>query len=183
MEIQKKDNKFLSLVFIFLSLVILVFFTKYEYSSMQANLDSKSTLNSTKNTLSGSLTQLNNIKIKILKNSNEKDIKEIKKYNVGLNEDELISFFYGYIDSKKADSLIWIEKISISNPKVNELGFKESTITLSLYNVNEELMIWFIRYILSENSKYKFFIDTLSYPIESSTDVYKLTLPIKVFYK
>jgi hypothetical protein len=106
------------------------------------------------------------------------------KYTNKVNEDEMIRYIYEYIeDSKKTNNPVIIKNISISNPKINDLWFNESTVNLSLYVSNEEAMFWFIKFLFKDDSKYKFFLSTLSYPIDKSLSWYSLSLPLRVFYK
>lgn len=180
MEISKWNNKSLAYVFIFLSIFLIFFFAKPEYAYLNENLDTKDSLNSEQETLKAENEKLSKIK-RELDDLTSSWSKLIEKYMADYKEDEIIRYFYDYAQMNKAK--MSISAISMWDTSVNELWFKESTINLSVNFAWEDAMISFLWFLLNSESKYKFFINTLAYPIDEPKNSFSLSLPIKVFHK
>ena len=210
MDIYNKNNKFLNYFLILLSLILLVFFAKPQYSVLQENLDTKQTLTSNLGNLNKKHLELDSLKNDILlydqnkfdeidkkikssswasERSKFERIVNIKKYLNSVNEDEMLRYIYSYFEDQNSlnQGTGSIESIitgfSLSKPKVNEFWFRESSLNLSLYLANENDLIKFMDFLLSNNSKYKFFFNSLSYPIEKPEESFVLNFPLRVFYK
>jgi hypothetical protein len=44
-------------------------------------------------------------------------------------------------------------------------------------------MFEILDFFVSEDSKYKFFIDSFSYPINTENSDFNISIPLKIFYK
>jgi hypothetical protein len=65
MELQNKDNKFVSYIFILLSLILVVFFARDEYAQLQSNSDLKKTKIEEEKTLTSENAKLKDIQVKL----------------------------------------------------------------------------------------------------------------------
>jgi hypothetical protein len=83
------------------------------------------------------------------------------------------------------DWIVSVRSISLQEEKVNEFWFKEMWIVLNLSVPNENRMYRILNFFIWNNSKYKFFIESFSYPNNSSTwsSDFNITIPLRVFYK
>lgn len=180
MEISKWNNKSLAYLLIFLSIFLIIFFAKSQYASLNENLDTKESLVTEQETLKAENEKLSDIQ-RQLDNLTSSWSKQIEKYMSDYKEDEIIRYFYDYANNNKTK--IAISWVSMSETSVNELWFKESTISVSATFANESAMISFLWFLLNSESKYKFFINSLNYPIDEPKNSFDLTLAVKVFHK
>jgi len=183
MSISNKNNKLYWYIIILVSLFIFVLFTKNQISSMQIKFDEKEQKEIELQTKRDELQKLNDIKAKVDAKNNG-----IDNYIIKLNEDELISYIYSKIEEdnlKYTDWITTIRSLSMTTWKLNEIGFMESTITLNLRVPTEDRMFKILDFFVKDDSKYKFFIDSFTYPkIEvGSESSYNITIPLKIFYK
>lgn len=210
MDIYNKNNKFLNYFLILLSLILLVFFAKPKYAILQESLDTKQTLSSSLDNLNKKHLELNLLKNDILLYNQSKldeidkkikssswvserlkfeRIVNIKKYINPVNEDEMLKYIYSYFENQNSlnqsaySTKSIITSFNLSKPKINEFWFRESSLNLSLYVANEDDLIKFMNFLSWNNSKYKFFFNSLSYPIEKPDESFVLNFPLRVFYK
>ena len=160
MWIIKKENKFVSYLIIFISLFILFIFAFEQYKIVQLNLDKNSQLEVKIKEKEAKINE--NIEIKKRIN----DDKNLTKYTVNIKEDELINYIYNHISENNfsSENKIEIKSLSISESSKNELWFLETNLILSVKVSNDESMKNLLDFFVSENSKYKFFIDSFTYP-------------------
>ena len=187
MSAYMKDNKFVSYLVILISLFILAIFTKDQFNVMQEKLDSKFNYEKEKELKRDKLNSLNKIKTELtLKQGEEKSetFKEVEKYGISFSENELIDYFYWYVESldPKVQELK-IRDISFSEWIKNELWFKESNINLNIAVVDENAMIRFLDFLTNNESKYRFFIDNFSYPSNQEQLDFNVIVPLKLFYR
>ncbi len=179
-----KNSKIISWVLILSSLFIVVLFTKDMFFSLQASFDEKNLKISEREAKKETLDRLDRISKK-LKTWTWKVV-EISKYLNDLKEDEILDYIYSMAEKKH----LWVVKsLSISKGKKNELWFLESNISLVIEVKSERNMKKILDYLVKEDWKYKFFIDSFSYkkPKEiwpnKITPAYDVTIPLKLFYK
>lgn len=182
MTITNTNNKIYSYIIILLSLFILVLFTRNQISSLQVKLDEKEMKETELQSKRDELQKLNEIKLKV----NSKD-NWIDKYINKVKEDEIISYIYSKVEEdnlKYSDWISTIRSISITEWKINEIWFYESLITLNIRVPTEDRMFKILDFFVKEDSKYKFFIESFSYPkkVEAESS-YNITIPLKIFYK
>lgn len=178
-----KNNKLNWYLLILLSLFILVLFTKNQVSLMYLNLEEKSIKQSELEVKREELNKLDAIRSKA-----EDKNSWLDKYSKKLKEEELMYYIYSKIDSdnlKYSDWISTIRSLNISEWKINELWFYESTVTLSVRVPNETAMFRLLDFFIDDKTEYKFFVDSFNYPknenwLDSSFNV---TVPLKVFYK
>lgn len=180
MPLLDNNNKFLWYIILLLSLFIIVLFTRTQVMNLQVNLEEVD--------LNESLLQEQreeSLKIEEIKNNLDEDNKEIDKYLIEVNEDEIIDYIYSEIEVENLNWnwLVEIRNISISEWLVNEMWFRESLVTLNLRVSSEEILLKVLDFFASDDSKYKFFIDSFSYPNMESESSFNTTLPLKIFYK
>lgn len=181
MTIINKNNKIYWYIIILFSLFILVLFTRNQISSLQINLDEKQTLENELENKRQELQVLNDIKVKV-----ESEWNKIEKYLSKINEDEIIDYIYSKIEEDNLKYTDWVSivrNLTITKGEINEIWFYESNISLSLRVPTEDRMFKILDFFVKEDSKYKFFIDSFSYPKISSDSSYNITIPLKVFYK
>ena len=177
------NNKFFWYIVVLVGLFILVLFTRNEFMGLQVNLDEKYINEQSLIEQRDEVQRLTDIKNSL---ANWDDNYDIEKYLINFSEDEIIDYIYSEIESdniKYTDWIVTIKNISISDWIVNEMWFKESLITLNLRVPSETRMYKVLDFFADEDSKYKFFIDSFSFPNMVSESSFNITLPLKVFYK
>ncbi len=191
---MNKNNKTISYLLILLSLFIIVLFTKDYLFELQSNLEEKNRLTKKVSEKREEFEQTKKIKSKLEKDS---DNTEIKKYVNEIKEEEIVDYIYSMIEEwntwktmPKSYWLAFVNNLSISKWKKNELWFLESDITLSLRVEKELRMKKILEFFTSEESKYKFFITSFSYNKpwirelrSNEKKFFDITIPLKVFYK
>lgn len=183
MSVHSKDNKFLSYLIILVSLFVLVFVTKDQFSDMQINLDTKQNYEMQRDAKKSKLQDLNVLREQ-LKQDTSTWSQDIKRFSTFFKEDELINYIYSYVEeSNSEDSIVVINDVSLAEAKKNELGFEEIDLNIGLRVSSELAMINFLNFLLSENSKYSFFINNFSYPNDDREWSFNVSIPLKVFYK
>jgi hypothetical protein len=63
------------------------------------------------------------------------------------------------------------------------MWFLESSINLNVEVSNEKIMKIFLDYLVSQDSKYRFFIDSFHYPFDGREWTFNVQLPLKIFYR
>jgi hypothetical protein len=178
---MNQNNKFISLLLVLVSFVIMIFFTKWFFYDLQWNLDihskNEEKLEEKKEELS---------KLKALKDSLAKwKDGEIEKYSANFREDILSAYIYWYVEDTNGQGwFIAIKDIHFVEGKNNEYWFKEWKLELSIRVSDELTLLRFLSFLISKDSEHKFFIESLSYSeIESSMGGFNISIPLKVFYK
>lgn len=176
---MNSKNKFFSLLLILLGLLVFVIFTKTQFYNLQSNLDLKNIIKTEHTQKTAELEKLQALK-KSLSNWENKDI---EKYIMEFNEDELINYFYSYAQdvSLWGGSLV-IKELNMDKGTTNEYGFNEGIITLEVRVADEGTLLKLLDFLTGEDSKYSFFIDNFTYT-SSLTWSFTATIPLKVFYK
>jgi len=175
MENLNAKNTLIANVLIIISLFVLLLFTKDYYFNLQNNEEQNEALTMQLEDKQNELKKFEEIKQKI-ENSDNKDV---EKYNKDFNEDEVISYLYGLTEER--DSGLKIISLTLNTGKTNKEWFKEGDITINLNTDSEEKLLNLI-WTLNESEEYKFFIESLDYPYNQK-GAFKVTLPLKVYYK
>jgi len=179
MSINTKNNKFVSYLILLLSLFILILVTKDQITVMQENLDLKETANITLNWKKEELENLNVIKYSLVGNSIDVD-----SYNIEVKEDEIIDYLYSFASNMNKDSTnIVIKSISIPESKDTETWFKETIIELNIIVKNEEKLKEVLTFLTAKDSKYKFFLESLSYPYWEGKQNFGVSIPLRLLHK
>lgn len=178
-----KQTKMMAYLLIFVSLFILVFFVKNYYSSLLLSMDNFSIKQNEVNVKKTELSKLDEIENSLKTNSWV--IKEVSKYVNEINEDELIPYFYDKArESRRWSWYLVINSIGFDKWTLNEYWFNQWTINLNVFVSDENQVFDFLDYLTWEDAKYKFFIDSFSFPNDpSSTSGFQVNLPLKIFYK
>ncbi|MFA5917527.1 MAG: hypothetical protein WC850_04840 [Candidatus Gracilibacteria bacterium] len=173
------QNKLFFYSLILLSLFILIFFTKDLYFSVLKNMDLFETKQTEYKTQGETLKKLQDIEKNL-----GKDLK-MNKYLKEVKEDELIEYFYGFVNNNRSGSgYTIIDSINIEKGTKNEYGFNESKINLIITVSDEQEMFKMLDFITSEESSYQFFIDNFSFPNDTDNKGgFQVTIPIRMFYK
>lgn len=190
MSVELKNNQFLSYVIVLLSLFILVLFTKDQVMLMQSNLDVKEQKNQELNQVREKQENLQKIALEV----SQKDSVTKRYLKSEMNweneeflysEDALIDYFYSYADevSSSASWTLAINSINISNETQNELWFFEVSINVNAQVSSEAIMRAFLDHLISNDAKYKFFIESYYYPFDDRVGSFNMQLPLKVFYR
>lgn len=192
MSVYKNNNKFISYLIILIALFILVLVTKDKIGTLQEKLDLKETYASTLEEKKKTLQELNDKKVEL-----DKSAQNIDKYMVEIKEDELIDYIYSYIEKiNDKNWVVVVKSLSISEPKDTEIWFKETDITLNLRVPSDEKTKQILTFLTSTESKYKFFINSFTFPYSNDTEVdkvsdwlnakeagYSISIPLKVLHK
>lgn len=186
MSVEMKNNQFLSYLVILLSLFILVLFTKDQIMSVQSHLDQVEKLNSELSKTRANQDELQKIALEV----GQKD-SVTKRYilseddtKISFSEDEIINYFYTYAESINSGlGTLAINSIDFSQSSENELGFLESTININAQVSDEKVMKAFLDYIIAEDSKYRFFIESYNHPFDWREGNFNMQLPLKIFYR
>lgn len=186
MSVEMKNNQFLSYLIILLSLFILILFTKDQIMSVQSHLDQVEQLNSELENTRATQDELQKIALEV-----EQKDSVTKRYilsedatKINFSEDEIINYFYTY--AEKINSGLWtlaINSINISQATENELWFFESSISINAQVSDEKVMKAFLDYIIAEDSKYRFFIESYNHPFDGREGNFNMQLPLKIFYR
>lgn len=174
---MNNNSKFIPFLILFASLFIFVFFTLDFYSTLQVNLDQKSTLESQFAEKNKQKSDLEAIKKQVESGKNS----EVDKFVFEFKEDELIQYIYDFAQAN--ESYMSIKQVTFEEGKQNEYGFKEGRIQIDTRMGGEEIMMKFLDFLTSEDSKYSFFIDSFNYPNDGLAGSYNISIPLKVFYK
>ena len=181
MSTLKKDNKFLSLLVILVSLFILIFFTKDIFDSMQENLDTRGRLTSEETEKSKELFKLSSLE-KDLKDWNKK--KEISRFLTSFSEDEILIYLYDYTEEINSENgSVFIKNIDFADDVTWELGFEELGVTLEIKATDTNILKTFLSFLTNENSKYSFYLTDFSFPNDNRSWSYDVTIPLRILHK
>ncbi len=175
---NKSKNTFLTYFFLLLSIFVVIVFTKNFYFQVLDTTKQKEILSQTLQEKSKELEKLSKIKTDI--DAWKVENIDFNKFLINFSEDQLTKYFYDY-----ANTNVWkvkIESISLSEGKLNEYGFKESDISLSVSFMQESEMIKMLNFLLNSD-KYNLYIHNFSYPLWKTNEPFNVTIPLKVLYK
>ncbi len=176
-----KNNKIYWYIIILIALFIFVLFTRWQFSEMQVKLDEVSINEFSEQESRNRLSELNKIQNEI----KTSDI-SYENYLVEINEDEIIDYIYWKIEEDNLTYNDWIaivRNLSISKWDINEIGFNEATINLSMRVPSEQRMMNMLNFLTKEDSKYKFYITSFDYPKVNQGSSFNINIPLKIFYK
>jgi hypothetical protein len=179
MSVELKNNTFVSYLIVLLALFILILFTKDQVMNMQYNLDQKEQIN----------TELKEVRIKqqaLVDTAAdvEKQESETQRYLTPFTENEILEYFHDYADSVNTGSgTIVIKSINISEKSENELGFFETKVNINAEVSDKKMMKVFLDYLVAEDAKYRFFIDSFLYPNDERDGSFNIQVPLKIFYR
>jgi len=180
----QREQKFIQLVLVLISLFIFIFFTRSYYDNLILNLDIKEEHN---RVYKEKLEEANYLskRQKELEKAMEwgketKEYKEIKKYLEPISEDKIIEEIYSSV-SNKVRGRIKVLSLTMWEWVENELGFMESKLDISLLVKSEETMKDLFDY-LNNDSRYKIFINRFNMPKKANILGYKIQIPATIFY-
>lgn len=181
MSINKKDNKFISLVIVLISLFILVIFTKNMYYTMQENLDIKNNLETDLQEKNSDLRELETLE-KELKSWDKKE--EISQFLKTFSEDEILVYLNEYVQELNSSSgAMIINGLTFKDEIQSELWFKEVWLTISAKVSDKQTLKTFLEFLTNKNSKYSFFLTDFSFPNNDKPWIFSVSIPLKLFYK
>ena len=186
MSVQMKNNQLLSYLIILISLFILILFTKDQFINVQSNIEQVSQLNNELSKTRDTQEKLQKIALEVDQQDSvtTRYILSEEDSEMSLSEEDILDYFFSYADSIDASAgILTINNINISKVKENELWFYETSINVSALVSNEEVMKWFLDYLVAEDSKYRFFIQNYSYPFDEREGNFNIQLPLKIFYR
>lgn len=175
---NKSKYTLLSYLFLVLTIFIVLLFTKDLLSQTALKYDALKESNNKLEEKTNEYKEIEKIKQDI--ESWKIDKKELDKYLVKFNENELIEYFYNYANTNPAK--LKITSINISKWTLNEFWFKEWKIDLQVMFADEKSMLDMLSFI-NTSDKYKMFVHELTYPYWNTTQTFTTTIPIKVLYK
>lgn len=175
---NKTKYVFLTYTFLLLTVFLIVLLTKNFYYDIKSNSWVINNLETQIKTKNEEFDRLSKIKFDI-DNWNISDV-NFDKFLIKFNEDEILNYFYSYVNKK-----IWklkIDSISIDKWKINDFWFNEWKIDLTATFLTEQDMINMLNSLLN-NEKYNFYIHDFSYPFWWNTKNFQVNIPLKVLYK
>lgn len=175
---NKSKYSVLTYLFLFLTIFVLIIFTKNAYYNVKENTEGLKTLKENVAQKQAEYEKLTKIKKDI--DAWKTDIKDFSKYLINFSEEELTSYFYDYANNNPWK--LKVESISLTPGKLNEFWFKEWSIDLSVSFATETDMTNMLNFLL-ESEKYNFFIHEFTFPLNKTTWVLKVNIPLKVLYK
>lgn len=191
------NTKFLWTVLIFLSLFIILLFTKEQIYSWQSLSEEKWNLIKKEQELSVTNWELTDISKKLNKESADFDGAEyskIQKFSKGLKEDEIVNFIYSKIwqlNWQIPVKRVEIKSLKISAWQENLMKFLESNISLDL-KVSSKEKLKEVLNLLNDNEEYRFFVTSLNFEDRTSENLVtsenwnewiEVSIPLKIFYK
>jgi len=177
----KKNNKIKNLIVIFITIFILLFFTKQAFYNMSELLDEKEE-NTVK--LENIVEQLNELqKLEQDLKSGLKD-SEIKYFMQTPDRADLIEYFHNYAeDVSNSGNELFIHNVSFWDISKWELGFMEQSVNLKVTVANKNVLKALLTKLTSSKSKYRFFITSFAFPNDNRAWSYTVTIPLKLLYK
>jgi len=181
MAIYKKENKFVSLILILISFVILILIILPKFWEINEKNLIKAEIIKKKDYIEKELNNLNEIK-KIA----EKNKDEYLKYSSGFTEDEILNYLMDHTHNKpkfNSNEYIKINNISIEKSRLNELWFNEIWLNIDISYSSVKKLLDFIDYLTDRKNKYSFFITKLNIDMNSIEQSGSIKLNLRYFYK
>lgn len=175
---NKSKYSVLTYLFLLLTIFVLFIFTKNVYYKIKENSSMVSTFKETLAQKQKEYDDLSKIKIDI--DSWKSGIEWLEKFLINFSEDELTKYFYDYANTN--NSKLRINSIWLTEWKLNEYGFKEGNIDLSVTFATEQDMIDMLNFLLNSD-KYNFYIHNFEYPFGKIQWNFTVSIPLKVLYK
>lgn len=175
---NKTKYNLISYILILVTIFLVLLFTKDLIITSKENQARVSELNNTLEQKNKELQEVNLLKDDI--KSWKKDKKELDKYLIKFDENELVDYFYNYANLNP--SKVKINSVNITKWTLNEFGFHEWKVDLKVIFSDENAMLDMLNY-LNNSEKYKLFVHEFTYPMSTTTQAFSVTLPIKVLYK
>lgn len=170
--------KFLTYLFLLLSIFVVLLFSKDFYLNILENNKQRDILTQKLAEKTSEYNKLANIKSDI-ETWKVKDI-NFDKFLSKFSEDELVQYFYSYVTLNPTK--LRIESISFDEWLLNEFWFKEWKIELNATFSTEKDMIDTISYLIN-SEKYNLYVHEFNYPYGTTTGQFSATIPLKVLYK
>lgn len=179
MYTYNKNNKFVSYLVFLLALFILILFTNDIFFKIQENKDLREQVKSELETKKNTLKKLNELKEEM----NKSNI-NIEKYNVVINDSEIMNYIYSNIEKMSStDWIIMINNILIWETKQTEIWFKETVININLKVPNEKKLKEIFDFLTSKDSKYNFILWSLSFPYWNLNTDFNINIPLRILHK
>lgn len=179
MSVELKNNTFVSYLIVLSALFILILFTKDQVMNMQFNLDQKEQV-------TRELQDARKKQAALVKTAADvkKEWSQTERYLTPFTEDEILEYLHSYSDTVNAGSgTIFINSINISEKTENELGFFETKVNINAEVSDKAMMKSFLDYLVAEDAKYRFFIDSFFYPNDEREGNFNIQIPLKIFYR
>lgn len=179
---NKKNNKIYWYLIVILWLLIVLLFWKNSFSDIQISSDLKSIAEQNLSTARAKVDRLNQLQATYAGQI------DITKYITSFTEDSVIKYIYDEIENQNMEWNNWISTIrglSLTKWVQNEIWFTESDIILNIRVPNEDSMHKVLDFFIKEDSKYKFFVESLTVPSNANSNdtALNLNIPLKAFYK
>lgn len=178
------NSKITTLVLILITFFVLIFFTRPLYYTFQENKDLQAQLQSQQAEKKQELGELQKIQSEVKSGSGEINA-EVSKYSQAFTEDAVIDYIYTYVWD--TGGLINIREINMDEWDVNEYGFNEGKVQVSLRVNDQNALLDFVEAMTNPTYEegqqvFTFFIDNFSFP-SGITGSFNITVPMKIFYR
>ncbi len=170
--------KFLTYLFLLLSIFVVFLFSKDFYLNILENNKQKEVLAQKLEEKKSEYEKISTIKTNI--DTWKVENIDFDKFLSTFSEDELTDYFYTYANSNKTK--LKIESISLTDWMLNEFGLKEAKVELNTTFNSEKDMIDMINFLIN-SQKYNLYIHEFNYPLWSTNWQFSVTIPLKVLYK
>ena len=174
----KTRNTLLTYFFLLLTFFVGILFTKNFYGQYVENKNTMQTLEVNIEEKKAEYLTLSQLKQDI--EAGKYAEMNLEKYVINFSEDELTNYFYSYANTNPGK--VRIESLSLDEWVQNDFGFIEWNINLTATFATELDMLNMIS-VLINDSKYNFYIHSLSYPFGEITWPFMVDIPLKVLYK
>lgn len=179
MSVELKNNKFLTYFLVLISLFIIILFTSGQFSQLQENKDTQEELEKELMDVRAQQETLQNIKKEITQSW-----ALTQRYLQDFTENEIIDYLYTYQEaSNNASGNLQITSINLSQETQNDFGFFEKTVDVDIVVSSQSVMIGFLDYLVAEDAKYRFFVESFTFPNDAREWGYNVSLPLKIFYR
>ncbi len=178
---MKQNNNFSSLLIGLFCLFVLIFFTKDLALGVYDNYQQKAQLQFESAESRQQWEDYSALKKQLEAGQSDSDL---SKYAQDFSQADFIEFLYEYIEtSTSGGSSILIKTINFSEPELNEIGFMQANVDVSVRMPNLAVMWDMLNYLVGDQAKYKIFITDFSFPNDNKGWNFVVNLPLKIFYK
>lgn len=181
------ENSFYAYVLMLLAFFILLFFTRNIYSETQIVSDELEQKNINLTSLESEHKELSALKKKFenFEGEWENELKdEIKGFSGDFSDSDILEYIHSYVQKENEDvDQILIRTITIGEAKKTDIGFNSSRIVVDAVFSSEGALFDFIDHHTNGTGKYKFYISSLSYPMNKTGGKLQVSIPLTLYYR
>jgi len=177
------QNNFIAYLAILASFFVLIFFTRNIYASMQQNLDTTSSQSSEILKAKRELSRLWDLQ-KDLSQEDSGALQEIKWFSGKFSDENIIDHIYSYAQEvNEWDERVIVRSLDLSAWEKSDLGFLKANVELEVVTSSEEALFSLMRFLIDEESEYRFYIENFEYDLGASKGNISVSIPLIYYYK